>query len=388
MCILLIRNVCILRKHFEMEKQEDQSINNLIDVSWYKTVINVLCGHDPVPQSISFSNDENKNNEKNPDVSLPVYIKDRSVTHYKNDRSLTVQYLMYLFKHELGYNSESVFVQNYSMNRPSFFLKYSSVVPYQNLIVTIPGADPIQKQFLLYFGAHYDVQNNMSRCWRGDQRVGQKDSSEQQLKDYQVTAGADDNTSGVLSLLFLLRFFKLNPPAKTVKIIFFDGEEPGAWNNLCEGSKIFLKKEIAENFFDKGQNYTWSSVKNVFVVDMIGGPVTDKTAGFILSINSKIDQNVLSKKMVEWNERNGSKEQGGFVTVADDEDQTGQYSADFTDSKVFNEEGWPVMAFSNSSLDTCPSFYHTEKDDVDIMDWKSFAKALEFIQFICVEFLV
>jgi len=41
----------------------------------------------------------------------------------------------------------------------------------------------------------------------------------------------------------LLRRLKDVKPKRTVKVIFFDGEEPGALNGLCIGSSHFVKIE-------------------------------------------------------------------------------------------------------------------------------------------------
>jgi len=69
-----------------------------------------------------------------------------------------------------------------------------------NLVVTVEGTEGINEAVIV--GAHYDVQNNLSHCWRGA------------TGPYLVTSGADDNTSGTVGCLALLRRFSKIPPKK------------------------------------------------------------------------------------------------------------------------------------------------------------------------------
>jgi hypothetical protein len=93
----------------------------------------------------------------------------------------------------------------------------------ENVIATIPGADPRWKDECVVVGAHYD---HLGLGWP-DVRKG---------CEGQIHNGADDNASGVAVLLELARALAQTRPPRTIVLAAFGGEEWG-----LRGSRRFVK---------------------------------------------------------------------------------------------------------------------------------------------------
>jgi hypothetical protein len=88
-------------------------------------------------------------------------------------------------------------------------------LPTGNVVAMIPGRDPSLRGQVVVLGAHLD-------------HLGR--SSFNALDPEAGTAirnGADDNASGVATILELARLLSRNPPARSVAIVAFSGEELG-----------------------------------------------------------------------------------------------------------------------------------------------------------------
>lgn len=90
--------------------------------------------------------------------------------------------------------------------------KPPETVPGVNLIGFIPGS--AQPQRVIVVSAHYD-------------HLG--------MKDGQMYPGADDNASGVATMLAMAAWFKAHPPLHTIVLAAFDAEEMG-----LRGAQAFL----------------------------------------------------------------------------------------------------------------------------------------------------
>lgn len=187
-----------------------------------------------------------------------VYIRDRSLCASAWQRELVIQYLMYLARHELGLPSTST-IDRQTWTKTS---EAHVLLRLTNVIVTLPGSSHPDAQGDIVIGAHHDVQNNLSHCWMPPQDVkGQRPakhlhhSREEEKEEcdtgdsrYVATAGADDNGSGVVGCLALLRRLARQIeeqawiPKRTIRVVFFDGEEPGLRCGLTEGSAEFLRR--------------------------------------------------------------------------------------------------------------------------------------------------
>jgi len=94
----------------------------------------------------------------------------------------------------------------------------------ENLVATVPGADPTLRGRYVIVGAHYDH--------LGLSTKGALDPERGSV----LRVGADDNASGTAALLELGRRLARNPSAATVLLAHFDAEELG-----LIGSEVFVK---------------------------------------------------------------------------------------------------------------------------------------------------
>lgn len=103
-------------------------------------------------------------------------------------------------------------------------------VPLTNLIVTVKGTDPKKPGIILC--AHWDTRP------RADMEGNLV------LRDRPII-GANDGASGVAVLMELANLFRARPPARTVHLVLFDGEDYGKSGSLDE---YFLgARHFAEN---------------------------------------------------------------------------------------------------------------------------------------------
>jgi Zn-dependent M28 family amino/carboxypeptidase len=207
-------------------------------------------------------------------------------------------------------------------------------------------------------GAHYDVQNSLSDCWRGI------------TGEYVVTQGADDNTSGTVGCLTLLRRFTKKPPKFTTIVVCFDGEEPGEWNGLAVGSDHFVKNLVS---FLKPEFKYVSSV----IADMIGATPTTN-GGLIVATSKQIDDRILQHRANE-KVRITTK-----ITVLENNSRLS--CLNLSDSCHFPKYGIPTVLLSYlSGYHSVPKFYHTERDTMDIINWKTYFEAIDLLEYLSSE---
>jgi Zn-dependent M28 family amino/carboxypeptidase len=232
-----------------------------------------------------------------------------------------------------------------------------SLILYGNLVVSVEGTEDKQKAIII--GAHYDVQNSLSSCWRGT--TGR----------YLVTQGADDNTSGTVGCLTLLRRFTKKPPKFTTIVACFDGEEPGEWNGLAVGSDYFMKN-ISQLKIVPDIKYV-SSV----IVDMIGATPTTN-GGLIVATSKHIDDRILQQKANE-NVKIETK-----ITVLEPSSRLSCLT--LSDSLHFPKYGIPTVLLSYlGGYQSVPKFYHTERDSMDIINWKTYFQTIDLFEYLCSE---
>ncbi len=87
--------------------------------------------------------------------------------------------------------------------------------PTYNVVGILPGSDPQLQQQYLVVGAHYDHLGwgKYGSLYRG--------------REPKIHYGADDNASGVVTVLEIARRLKENPPKRSVIVAFFGAEEMG-----------------------------------------------------------------------------------------------------------------------------------------------------------------
>ncbi|QRN82690.1 Zn-dependent exopeptidase M28 [Chloroflexota bacterium] len=92
-------------------------------------------------------------------------------------------------------------------------IDYETETPWQNLVAVIPGTDPDLAGQEILLTAHLDSINSV-------------------VPDG-TAPGADDNATGIATLMEAARIFKDQPFKRTIKIIFFSGEERGLHGSLA-----------------------------------------------------------------------------------------------------------------------------------------------------------
>lgn len=125
---------------------------------------------------------------------------------------------------------------------------YADELPLYNYELTFKGTGD-KPPILL--GAHYDT-----RPFADEETDPQKEA--------QPIVGANDGGSGTAVLLALAEYFHENPPERTVKLVFFDGEDWGR-----KGSdEYFLGATYYAEQLKKEDPATWPA--RALVVDMVG----------------------------------------------------------------------------------------------------------------------
>jgi len=282
-------------------------------------------------------------NEALPESHFPSegFIKDRSVRR-NDDRMKALNYLKYV----LTVSPEGPLLPESQIEVQEFPYKHprtGNTVPLANLIVTLPSTTGGDRTLLV--GAHYDVQNSQSMCWHGS------------TDKYYCTQGADDNTSGVVGCLALVKLFaqeKDRPFA--IKIAFFDGEEPGVFiERLGSGSRYLasqLKEELAY----------------VVIIDMIGATPTTPQCGLVWSASTDRVGKMTQKLLDGTTHLIAS-------TVAMPCSNFDMNAIHLSDSLNFGEKFATVLVCNAGAI--TPDFYHTERDTVDILDWNAFFQSIK-----------
>ena len=249
-------------------------------------------------------------------------------------RILAQNYIAGHFK-EIGlkpYNDEGYF-QRFDLRINLVHVSGANVVGY------LEGSDPDLKDEYLVIGAHYD-------------HLGYKKNDDKKV----IYHGADDNASGVATVIELARYFASNPNLVKRSLIFiaFDAEESGLL-----GSGKFISES---KFFDINE------IVAMFSLDMVGMYAANKGLD-LKGLGSLHEGENLAAKI--------ASSQGLHLknTSAEIEAQT--------DTWPFGEKGIPAIhAFTSTK-----SPYHKPEDTFEKLDYEGMAKIKTFLQEMITEML-
>jgi len=199
-------------------------------------------------------------------------------------------------------------------------------VKAKNIIGMIEGSDPKLKDEYIVLGAHYD-------------HLGLTKNKEKYYP------GADDNASGVATILELAKYFNLevNKPKRSIIFIAFDAEESGLL-----GSNHFVKQ------LDESQR---KQIKAMFSFDMVG----------MLSKNKGLDLK-------------------GIGSIKDGKELAMQYATDInilnvskniearTDTEPFGDKGIPAIHVFTG----LKSPYHKPEDQANLLDYEGMEKVATY----------
>jgi len=199
-----------------------------------------------------------------------------------------------------------------------------------NIIGWVEGNDPVLKNEYIVLGAHYD---HVAYTIVNGEKV--------------VYNGADDNASGVASIIEIGRWLVLNRDKlkRSVIIIAFDGEEAG----LIGSSHLVNNKVIPTD-----------RIKFMFSLDMVG--MLQKYGGIDLVGNKTLSDG--DEFFVQLATKHGIqvKKSGRSVEMQ-------------TDTQPFGKVGIPAVHVFTSTV----SPYHKPEDDADKLDYEGMAKIASFV---------
>lgn len=140
----------------------------------------------------------------------------------------------------------------------------------ENVIGFIPGSDSILKNEFVVVSAHYD-------------HIG--------IKDGKIHFGADDNASGVSSMLEVARNISMSPkdlkPKKSIIFVAFSAEELGLY-----GSEYFVNNPLI----------SLNKINYNLNIDMIGRSPTFEDSNLVYIIGSKVIESTLHDYHLSANE--------------------------------------------------------------------------------------
>jgi Zn-dependent M28 family amino/carboxypeptidase len=196
----------------------------------------------------------------------------------------------------------------------------------RNVVAFIEGTDPNLKKEEIVLGAHYDHLG-----------FGGPESGSRVPDTIAVHNGADDNASGVATLIELAGYFKKNPPKRSITFVAFDAEEMG-----LIGSKYYVdsRKEDVSN------------IKAMFNFDMLGRFKKETKTLAVGGTGTSLEAEDIMSGLVDTNFINLSFSQAGYGPS----DHAAFYAVDI-----------PVFFFSTGAHGD----YHTPVDDVEFLDFES-----------------
>lgn len=202
----------------------------------------------------------------------------------------------------------------------------------QNVVALLPGTDPVLKDEYVVVGAHFDHLG-----------MGGPGSGSRELNETAVHNGADDNASGVATIIELAeKFAGENTNKRSMLFVAFGAEEMG-----LVGSKAFVNEPPVET----------ENMVAMFNFDMVGRLDTTTNA---LSI-------------------------GGTKTAVESEEILNRFNTDF--DLALSPEGVGPSDHASFYLQNIPVFfvstgahpdYHTPNDDADLINYEGMKKVAEY----------
>ena len=215
--------------------------------------------------------------------------------------------------------------------------------------------------------------------------------------------------SGTIGCMGLLKKLANKRFKRTIKVVFFDGEEPGILNPLCSGSLYFSKSDEMNSSKDKAEEEEkkededhWQctvctffnvgltaqecsccgeerknpalNVKLVFIIDMIGAAPTEGLFYISTSNDELVDQ--WAEKLNDFLDTKKEQTRAVLLGVGESENCIA-----YSDSRYFSNEHYPTMLLCNCSIKSLPTFYHNTGDDISIISWGNFMHAIDISEF-------
>lgn len=188
------------------------------------------------------------------------------------------------------------------------------------------------------------------------------------------TPGADDNASGVASLLEICRLLKDHRPQRTVKLVFFCLEEPPVFRTKDMGSAVYARQakregekviamlclEMLGYYHDQCDAQTYPvPVMRLFY------PCRPNFIGVVGNVSSRN----LVKSVADILKRHADLPVESLVAVSV------LPGVDFSDHKPFWDEGYPAVMITDTAFYRNPN-YHSESDTIETLDFRRLASLI------------
>ncbi len=145
-----------------------------------------------------------------------------------------------------------------------------------NVVGFVEGSDPQLKSTFVAFGAHIDhvgyADGELTRTPDGIRRGGAPGIVTPGAEDDRIWNGADDDGSGVVTLMAMAKAFALGPrPKRSLLFVWHTGEERGRWGSLyfVDHPTVDLDRVVAQLNVDmvgRNRNDKTSEANAIYVV--------------------------------------------------------------------------------------------------------------------------
>jgi Peptidase family M28 len=234
----------------------------------------------------------------------------------------------------------------------------------QNVVGIVEGTDPQLKSTYVAFGAHLDhigyADGELTRTADGVRRAGAPGVVTPGTEDDRIWNGADDDGSGVVTLMAMAKAFALGPrPKRSVVFVWHTGEERGRWGSLyfVDHPTVDLDRIVAQLNIDmvgRNRNDRSSDANTLYVVG------SDRISSELDAI-LQLANGTLTKPMKLDYEFNDPSDPESVYTRSD------HYS--------YASRGIPVVFFT----DGLHADYHANTDEVSKIEFDKMARIGELI---------
>jgi hypothetical protein len=219
-------------------------------------------------------------------------------------------------------------------------------VKVRNIEVSIPGSAPGSE--VVVIGAHYDSAHD--------------------------SPAANDNGSGVASMLELARLAKGMKPGKTLRFVAFVNEEPPYFASNQMGSYVY-----AAHCRKRGDKVTamlsletmgyYSDARNSQKYPSPLDKQYPDTGNFIAFATRLEDQQLMERVLAKFREASPFPSEGGALPAKTE-------GVWFSDHWSFWEHGYPALMVTDTAMFRYP-YYHTRQDTPDKVDYERLARVTE-----------
>ncbi len=216
-------------------------------------------------------------------------------------------------------------------------------VKSQNVVAVLHGNDPVLKDEYILIGGHYDHLG-----------MGGSSTSSRMPDSLAVHFGADDNASGIASIIEIAEKLASNKDymQRSVIVMAFGAEEIGTI-----GSKYFTSNPLVD----------LKQIKAMINIDMVGRLKETKDL-FVGGVGTSIESEELLNRIVEGRDLNLGISYNGFGP---------------SDHSAFYVENIPVFFFSTGAH----SDYHTPMDIIDELNFDGLSLLSDYIYDLTIDIL-